>query len=194
MKELKERIIHDGIVIDNRILKVDSFLNQQLDPALICHIGTEFARRFSDTPIDRIVTIESSGIAVAYAAALAMKNIPVVFARKKMPSHAMENTYHTSVYSYTKEETYEVAISKQFLPAGESVLIIDDFLASGEAALGLASLLQEAQCNVAGIGIVIEKSFQPGCQRLQEAGYRVEALAQIEKFENDRPVFNQAKS
>ncbi|MGE1062120.1 xanthine phosphoribosyltransferase [Megasphaera paucivorans] len=194
MKELKERIIHDGIVIDNRILKVDSFLNQQLDPALICHIGTEFARRFSDTPIDRIVTIESSGIAVAYAAALAMKNIPVVFARKKMPSHAMENTYHTSVYSYTKEETYEVAISKQFLPAGESVLIIDDFLASGEAALGLASLLQEAQCNVAGIGIVIEKSFQPGRQRLQEAGYRVEALAQIEKFENDRPVFNQAKS
>ena len=193
MKELKERIIHDGIVIDNRILKVDSFLNQQLDPSLICHIGVEFARRFSDTPVDRIVTIESSGIAVAYAASLAMKNIPVVFARKKMPLYAMENTYHTSVYSYTKEETYEVAISKQFLPSGESVLIIDDFLASGEAALGLASLLQEAQCKVVGIGIVIEKSFQPGRQRLQEAGYRVEALAQIEKFKNDRPVLNQAE-
>jgi xanthine phosphoribosyltransferase len=189
MDELKQRILRDGRIIDNRILKVDNFLNHQLDTELISHIGAEFARRFQDTHIDRIVTIESSGIALAYATALAMNHIPVVFARKKKSLLSIDEAYHASIYSYTKEESYTVTISKRFLPAQESVLIIDDFLASGEAALGLTSLIREAGCQVAGIGIVIEKSFQPGRNRIEEAGYRIESLARIERFEDGAPIF-----
>ena len=189
MDVLENRILQDGTVIDNRILKVDNFLNHQVDTALVLEIGHEFARRFQNTHIDRIVTIESSGIAIALATAAAMGNIPFVFARKKKSLLSTDEQYHTAIYSYTKEETYEVSISKTFLPAGKSVLIIDDFLASGEAAMGLASLLCEAKCTIAGIGIVIEKSFQPGRGRLEEAGYHVESLARIDRFEDNLPVF-----
>lgn len=189
MDELKARILADGIVIDNRILKVDNFLNQQIDTTLITHVGQEFARRFAQTPIDRIVTIESSGIAVAYAVSLALGNLPVVFARKKKSLLTVGEQYTASIYSYTKEETYTASISKAYLHAGESVLLIDDFLASGAAALGLADLVQKAGCTVAGIGIVIEKTFQPGRQKLTDAGYHVESLARIDHFENNAPVF-----
>lgn len=189
MEALEKRILQDGVVIDNRVLKVDNFLNHQIDTALILEIGKKFARLFQGTRIDRIVTIESSGIAIALATAAAMGNLPVVFARKKKSLLSTDEQYHTSIYSYTKEETYEVTISKPYLPAGQSVLIIDDFLASGEAAIGLVSLLTEAQCTVAGIGIVIEKSFQAGRERLEEAGYHVEALARIDRFEEDVPIF-----
>lgn len=189
MDELKARILADGIVIDNRILKVDNFLNQQIDTALITHVGEEFARRFAGAPIDRIVTIESSGIAVAYAVSLAMGNLPVVFARKKKSLLTIGEQYTASIYSYTKEETYTASISKAYLHAGERVLLIDDFLASGAAAFGLTELVKEAGCSVTGIGIVIEKTFQPGRQRLEKAGYRVESLARIARFENNAPVF-----
>lgn len=152
MLELENRIKKDGRVIDNRILKVDSFLNHQLDPALLTRMGQELARLYADTAIDRIVTIETSGIAVAYAVAMAMGNIPVVFARK-------------------------------------NILIIDDFLASGAAALGLIRLVQQAGSRTAGIGVVIEKTFQPGRATLEQAGYRVEALASIESFTDNQPIF-----
>ncbi|MCH4178641.1 MAG: xanthine phosphoribosyltransferase [Megasphaera sp.] len=189
MDELKKRILQDGIVIDNRILKIDNFLNQQIDTALITHVGQEFANRFQDQHIDRIITIEASGIAVAFAASLAFGNIPVVFARKKKSLLMQDELYTTSIYSYTKEESYTASISKSYLHAGERVLLIDDFLASGAAALGLAELAKQAGCTIAGIGIVVEKSFQPGRQKLEAAGYRVESLARIAKFANNAPVF-----
>lgn len=175
MEELKQRILQDGLVIDNRILKIDNFLNQQIDTALINHVGQEFARRFKDVHIDRIVTIESSGIAVAYAASLALNNLPIVFARKKK--------------SLLTKEEYTATISKAYLHAGESVLIIDDFLASGAAAVGLTDIVAQAGCTVAGIGIVVEKTFQSGRKTLEDAGFRVESLARIARFENNKPVF-----
>lgn len=189
MLELENRIKKDGRVIDNRILKVDSFLNHQLDPALLTRMGQELARLYADTAIDRIVTIETSGIAVAYAVAMAMGNIPVVFARKKRSLLSIDDQYVTSVYSYTKEEEYTASISRQYLPARENILIIDDFLASGAAALGLIRLVQQAGSRTAGIGVVIEKTFQPGRATLKQAGYRVEALASIESFTDNQPIF-----
>ena len=141
MDELKQRILQDGIIIDNRILKIDNFLNQQIDTTLINHVGQEFARLFQDVPVDRIVTIESSGIAVAYAVSLAMNNRPVVFARKKKSLLTSGEQYTASIYSYTKEESYTASIGKSYLHAGESILIIDDFLASGAAAVGLATAI-----------------------------------------------------
>lgn len=189
MDELKKRILEDGIIIDNRILKIDNFLNQQIDTTLINHVGQEFARRFQGMHIDRIVTIESSGIAVAYAVSLAMGNLPIVFARKKKSLLTKGEQYTAAIYSYTKQEEYTASISKSYLHAGESILIIDDFLASGAAAIGLTKLAAEAGCKIAGIGIVVEKTFQCGRHKLEEAGFRVESLARISRFENNRPVF-----
>lgn len=189
MEELKQRILQDGLVIDNRILKIDSFLNQQIDTALINHVGQEFARRFNDVHIDRIITIESSGIAVAYAASLAMNNCPVVFARKKKSLLTKGEQYSAKIYSYTKEEEYTATICKDYLHAGESVLIIDDFLASGAAAVGLTKIAAQARCSVKGIGIVVEKTFQSGRGTLEKAGFRVESLARIARFENNKPIF-----
>lgn len=189
MEELKQRILQDGLVIDNRILKIDNFLNQQIDTALINHVGQEFARRFKDVHIDRIITIESSGIAVAYAASLALNNLPIVFARKKKSLLTKGEQYTAKIYSYTKKEEYPATISKAYLHAGESVLIIDDFLASGAAAVGLTDIVAQAGCTVAGIGIVVEKTFQSGRKTLEDAGFRVESLARIARFENNKPVF-----
>lgn len=189
MDELKQRILQDGIIIDNRILKIDNFLNQQIDTTLINHVGQEFARLFQDVPVDRIVTIESSGIAVAYAVSLAMNNRPVVFARKKKSLLTSGEQYTASIYSYTKEESYTASICKSYLHAGESILIIDDFLASGAAAVGLTEIAAQAGCSVAGIGIVVEKTFQGGRQTLESKGLRVESLARIARFENNAPVF-----
>ena len=188
MEELKQRILQDGLVIDNRILKIDNFLNQQIDTALINHVGQEFARRFKDVHIDRIITIESSGIAVAYAASLALNNLPIVFARKKKSLLTKGEQYTAKIYSYTKKED-TATISKAYLHADESVLIIDDFLASGAAAVGLTDIVAQAGCTVAGIGIVVEKTFQSGRKTLEDAGFRVESLARIARFENNKPVF-----
>ncbi len=188
MEILKQRINEEGRVLDNRVLKVDSFLNHQIDPALFQAIGKEIAKRFEGKQIDRIVTIEASGIALALMAAIEM-NVPLVFARKKKSIFMTDEVYHSVVYSYTKEENYDVTVSKRFLPAGEHVLIIDDFLASGEAAMGLAKLVESAGDTVEGIAIVIEKSFQPGRERLERAGYHVESLIRIERFEDNRCIF-----
>ncbi|MCF0154775.1 MAG: xanthine phosphoribosyltransferase [Veillonella sp.] len=188
MKLLEERINAEGRVLDNRVLKVDGFLNHQIDPQLFQEIGKEIARRYKDAGITRIVTIEASGIALALMAAIEL-NVPLVFARKKKSILMVDDVYHAKVYSYTKEENYDITISKKFLPAGDKVLIIDDFLASGEAAMGLAKLVESAGDTVVGMAIAIEKSFQPGRKRLEEAGYRVESLVRIKEFKDDKCVF-----
>ena len=151
-------------------------------------MGKEIAARFKDKGIQRIVTIEASGIAVALPVAIEM-DVPLVFARKKKWILMTDDVYHSVVYSYTKEENYDVTISKRFLPEGEKVLIIDDFWASGEAAMGLCKLVESAGDTVEGIAIVIEKSFQPGRERLERAGHDVQSLVRIKAFENDRCVF-----
>ncbi len=188
MKILEDRIRKEGIVLNNRVLKVDSFLNHQIDPDLFAEIGKEIARRFEGEKIDRIVTIETSGIAIAIMVALEL-HVPLVFARKKKSILMTEDVYCSKVYSYTKEENYDISISKKFLPAGERVLIIDDFLASGEAAIGLAHMVEDAGDEVVGMSIVVEKSFQPGRERLERAGYRVESLVRIARFEDNSCVF-----
>ncbi len=188
MKLLQQRINEEGRVLDNRVLKVDGFLNHQIDPVLFQKIGKEIARRYQDAGITRIVTIEASGIALALMAAIELK-VPLVFARKKKSILMVDDVYHAKVYSYTKEENYDITISKKFLPAGDKVLIIDDFLASGEAAMGLAKLVEAAGDTVVGMAIAIEKSFQPGRKRLEDAGYRVESLVRIKEFKDDKCVF-----
>ena len=188
MELLKQRIREEGIVLNNRVLKVDGFLNHQIDPQLFKAIGKEIADRYRDAGVQRIVTIEASGIALALMAALEL-DVPLVFARKKKSILMVDDVYHSVVYSYTKEENYDNTISKKFLPAGEKVLIIDDFLASGEAAMGLAKLVEDAGDEVVGMAIAIEKSFQPGRERLEHAGYRVESLVRIKEFKDNGCVF-----
>ena len=175
MELLKQRIREEGIVLNNRVLKVDGFLNHQIDPQLFKAIGKEIADRYRDAGVQRIVTIEASGIALALMAALEL-DVPLVFARKKKSI-------------LTKEENYDITISKKFLPAGEKVLIIDDFLASGEAAMGLAKLVKDAGDEVVGMAIAIEKSFQPGRERLENAGFRVESLVRIKVYNDNKCVF-----
>lgn len=188
MRLLKDKIITEGKVLNNSILKVDSFLNHQIDPVLMKEMGEEFAQRFKNDKVTKILTIEASGIAIAVMTGLVL-NVPVVFARKKKSSATTEDTYTAEVYSYTKAEYNNVTVSKRFIVPGDNVLIIDDFLANGEAALGLANIVRQAGCNIAGIGIVIEKSFQPGAEKLAEAGYRVESLVRIAAFENNQVKF-----
>lgn len=178
MELLKQKIMNEGIVLNDQVLKVDSFLNHQMDPTLMMEIGKEFARRFEGAGITRILTIESSGIAPAIMAALVME-VPMIFARKQKSLTLRDDIYVQKVYSFTKQESNEITISKKFIQPGDRVLIIDDFLAHGEAAFGLAKIAEQAGATVAGIGIVIEKSFQLGAEKLQEAGYRVESLARV---------------
>jgi xanthine phosphoribosyltransferase len=190
MLSLKERINNEGIVLNNSILKVDAFLNQQIDPDLLMEIGREFYFRFQGKKIDRILTVEASGISVALTTGLLM-HVPVVFARKQKSVIMNEEAYQTEVFSFTKKKTSTIAVLKKFLPSGENVLILDDFLAMGEASMGLINLVHQAGSEVIGIGIVIEKSFQTGRQRLVDAGYQVESLARIKKFENNKVVFEE---
>ena len=188
MELLKEKIRQEGLVPSDNILKVDSFLNHQIDPALMMAVGEEFARRFADAGITKILTIESSGIAAALTAGLKL-NVPLVFARKKKSALMNEDAYVTSVHSFTKNETNQVTVLKKFLPEGETVLIIDDFLANGEAALGLVDLVEQSGSKVAGIGIVIEKAFQNGGARLRDKGFRVESLARIASLTEGKVAF-----
>jgi len=181
MEQLKQRIRSEGIVISDKILKVDSFLNHQVDPQLMHDIGTEFARRFADSWVTKILTLESSGIAPALMTGLALR-VPVVFAKKRIPSTLTQGFYRTSVFSYTKQETTELIVAERFLGPADTVLIIDDFLANGEAARGLTDIVTRSGAALAGIGIVIEKSFQPGGALLRERGLRVDALVRISRL------------
>lgn len=181
MQLLKEKIIKEGIVLKGEILKVDSFLNHQIDPELMMEIGKEFANRFANKKIDRILTIEASGIAVALTTGL-MLNVPVVFAKKGKSELMNDDAYYADVYSFTKKINSKVSVLKKFMPPAQNILIIDDFLAHGEAALGLAEIVHQANSTVAGIGIVIEKQFQGGAAKLIEKGYHLESLARIKAF------------
>ena len=183
MDMLIEKIKSEGIVLSPSVLKVDSFLNHQIDPQLMHEVGKEFADRFSSSGITKILTIESSGIAPAVMAGLQL-NVPVVFARKRKSLTLVNDLITASVYSFTKEETSEISVSKKYLSEKDNVLIIDDFLANGQAALGLADIANKAGSAIAGIGIVIEKGFQNGGQLLREKGFRVESLAIIDSLES----------
>lgn len=181
MELLKQKILDCGRALDEHVLLVDSFLNHQVDVKLMQEVGREFARRFADAGITRIVTIESSGIAPAAMAALEM-DLPLVILKKSKSSILKEGILQTEVFSFTKNAPYMLTLKPQFVHPGDRVLLIDDFLANGEAALGASSLLERAGAEVAGIGIVIAKTFQPGLKKLQEAGYRVEILAPVKRM------------
>lgn len=182
MRALKERIVADGVAIGTEIVKVDSFLNHQIDVELLDEIGREFAERFEGSGVSKILTVEASGIAVACMAARHFGNIPVVFAKKTSPSTMTEDFYGAEVKSFTKGTTSMVRVSKKYLNPGDRVLILDDFLAHGEAAFGMAELVKQAGAELAGIGAVIEKQFQGGGKRLRDKGCRVESLAVIESI------------
>jgi xanthine phosphoribosyltransferase len=182
MKLLKERILRDGRCFPGGILKVDNFINHQMDPILMKSIGVEFVRRFANAPINKVITVEASGIAPAIMVGYLLE-LPVVFAKKKMPS-TMENMLSTSVYSFTKQRSYNVCVSKDFLCAGDKVLFIDDFLANGNAAKGMIDLVQQAGAELLGMGFIIEKAFQHGGDELRALGMKVESLAIIESLEN----------
>ena len=189
MQLLKDRIVKDGQVIGTEIIKVDSFLNHQIDVALVAEIGKELAARFADAGITKILTIESSGIAIACAAAIHMNGIPVVFAKKAAPSTMTDGFYSVEVTSFTKRTVSAVMVSKKYLSKGDRILIVDDFLAHGEAAAGLAKIAEKAGAVVCGIGAAVEKEFQGGSARLRELGYRVESLAVIASMQDGQITF-----
>ncbi|MFI8574219.1 xanthine phosphoribosyltransferase [Rossellomorea aquimaris] len=193
MNLLKNKIEDEGVVLSDTVLKVDSFLNHQVDPELMMEIGKEFARRFKDLGITKVLTIESSGIAPGVMAALQL-NVPLVFARKRKSLTLSEGVLTSKVYSFTKQEENTISISSKYIGENDRVLLVDDFLANGQAALGLIDLVKQAGANVAGIGIVIEKSFQDGGKLVRETGYRVESLAEIQSLENGKVTFKQEEA
>ena len=182
MNFLEERILKDGVVKPGHILKVDSFLNHQMDIQLMEQIGKEFHRRFSYLPITKVLTIEASGIAVAYPVAREF-GVPMVYAKKTDSVNMDGDLYVAEVESYTKKKTTRVIVSKKFLSPEDHVLIIDDFLANGCALQGLISIVESAEATVAGLGIAIEKGFQEGGERMRNLGYHLESLAIIESMD-----------
>lgn len=184
MELLKKKIIKEGKALNNQILKVDSFLNHQVDANLMDEIGKEFSNYFSNTRIDKVVTIESSGIAPALATAKYL-NVPLLILKKQQSSILNDDLYQTMVHSFTKNSDYILTASKKYLIKGENILFVDDFLANGEAALGTMKILEQAECNLSGIGIVIEKSFQAGREKLDKLGINVYSLARISKLDKD---------
>ncbi|AOR23530.1 xanthine phosphoribosyltransferase [Clostridium taeniosporum] len=182
MENLHKRILKEGQALSSDVLKVDSFLNHQVDADLMYEMGTYFKNYFKDHNITKIFTIESSGIAPTVMTAMQM-NLPMVILKKQSSKILKGDVYQTTVHSFTKGTDYELTLQKKYINEDDNILIIDDFLANGEAALGAARLVEGAGAKVAGIGIVIEKSFQPGPKLLQEKGYDVYSLAKIEKLE-----------
>ena len=188
MEQLKNKILQEGKVLSESVLKVDSFLNHQIDPELMQEVGKEFAARFSDSNITKILSIESSGIAPAMMAGLYL-GVPVIFARKRKSLTLTDHLYTSSVHSFTKNETNDISVSKDFLLADDVVLVIDDFLANGQAVHGLVDIIGQAKAQLAGVGIVIEKGFQPGGAAIREQGIRVESLANIRSLANGKVEF-----
>ena len=184
MNLLKERILKDGTVKAGNVLKVDSFLNHQIDVALLDEIGREFKRLFNDKKITKILTIEASGIAVACAAARHFDDVPVVFAKKAQSINLDGESYTTKIESFTHKKIYDVIVSKKYIGPDDSILIIDDFLANGCALLGLIELVKSAGAKVEGIGIVIEKGFQTGGKTIRDMGIDLKSLAIIESMDD----------
>ena len=182
MNFLEERILKDGVVKPGNVLKVDSFLNHQMDVQLLDEIGREFKRRFADANVTKVLTIESSGIAIACSVAREF-GVPMLFAKKAKSVNLDGEMYTATVESFTHKKTNQVIVSKKFLQAGDRVLIIDDFLANGCALQGLISIVETADAEVVGCGIVIEKGFQEGGERLRNLGYHLESLAILESMD-----------
>ncbi len=183
-KPLCDRILADGSVRPGGILKVDSFLNHQIDVALLNELGREFARRYADEKITKILTVEASGIGIACIAAQYF-NVPVVFAKKHQTKNISSDTYTAEVPSFTHGCTYEIRISRKYLAPEDRVLLIDDFLATGHALMGLAEIVREAGGTVVGAGIAIEKGFQGGGNLLRNSGMRVESLAILSSMDDE---------
>ena len=190
MQELNDKIKEFGTVLPGNVLKVDAFLNHQVDPELMLHVGQEFAKRFADEGVTKIWTVESSGIAPAVMTGLAMK-VPVIFARKHKSLTLNNNMYVADVYSYTKKKTNRISISKKYVAPDDKILMIDDFLANGQAVEGMLEIADQAGVKVAGAGIVIEKSFQPGGKELRDRGIRVESLARIKSLADNQIEFEE---
>ena len=188
MYALEQKILSEGIVLSDEVLKVDAFLNHQIDPVIMQLIGKEFAARFKDAGITKIITIEASGIAPAIMAGLEL-GVPVIFARKYQSLTLKDDLYRSKVFSFTKQTESTIAISNKHIRSADKAFVIDDFLANGQAALGLIDLIHQAKAEVVGVGIVIEKSFQPGRDILLEKGYRVESLARVKSLANGTVEF-----
>lgn len=188
MELLEKRIIEQGKAIGSDVVKVDMFLNHQIDVDLLCEIGKEFRRIFDSQKINKIVTIEASGIGIACIAAQYF-SVPVVFAKKGANRNVGDNIYKADVYSFTKGTTTTIGVSKDYLSPDDHILIIDDFMANGKAVHGLINIINQAGASVEGIGIVIEKGFQPGGDALRSLGYRVESLAVIKSIDDGKVVF-----
>lgn len=183
MDLLKKRIQTDGTMIGNDIVKVDMFLNHQIDVELIQAIGLEFYNRFKEKQITKILTIEASGIPIACMAALYFK-VPVLFGKKFTTDSHDDSVFVSDVYSFTKKQNYNIRVSKEFLNENDQVLIIDDFLANGQAIIGLLNIVTQAKSTVCGVGIVIEKGFQPGRKNIEEKGLHVESLAIVDSIKD----------
>jgi xanthine phosphoribosyltransferase len=188
MNLLQDRILEEGIVISDNILKVDSFLNHQIDPALMDELGKEIANRFRDMQPTKVLTLESSGIAVALMAGLHLK-VPVLFAKKKKPSTMKEASYSAHVHSFTKNITTDVIVSAKYLTQTDRILIVDDFLANGDAATALADIIKQSQATLLGVSVAIEKGFQPGRKLLEEKNILVHSLVSIKSLVGGKVTF-----
>lgn len=188
MELLKQKILSDGYVLNKNVLKVDSFINHQIDVNLFDEMGKEFNRLFQDCEVTKVLTIEASGIGVACMTAKYF-NVPALFAKKHEAVNMDLETYETEVFSFTKNKLYKVRVSKNYLNSQDKVLIVDDFLANGNAIAGLVDIVQQAGAEVVGVGILIEKGFQEGRSQVEHLGIRVESLAIIEEMEPGRVVF-----
>ncbi|WP_080241857.1 xanthine phosphoribosyltransferase [Staphylococcus epidermidis] len=185
MESLGRKVKEDGVVIDEKILKVDGFLNHQIDVKLMNDVGKTFYESFKDAGITKILTIEASGIAPAIMASFHF-DVPCLFAKKAKPSTLKDGFYSTDIHSFTKNKTSTVIVSEEFLGADDKVLIIDDFLANGDASLGLNDIVKQANATTVGVGIVVEKSFQNGRQRLEDAGLYVSSLCKVASLKGNK--------
>ncbi|WP_068619672.1 xanthine phosphoribosyltransferase [Paenibacillus tuaregi] len=190
MELLKQRILEEGVVVSNQVLKLDALLNHQVDPALTMEMGREFAARFREDGITRVVTVESSGIPVAFATAYEL-GVPLVFARRKKTLLADPDALCERVPSFTKGIVTDILLSKQFISENDRILFIDDIIANGDAARGLVKIIQRSGAELVGVGIVVEKSFQAGGKAIREQGIRLESLVRIVSLEDGKITFDE---
>lgn len=188
MVALEEKILKDGRVLPGNILKVDCFLNHQIDVAFLLEMGKEIAELYKNESVDKILTIETSGVPIAFAAAQFM-NVPVVFAKKDKSGNISDSVYSSQVTSFTRKNVYDAVVSKDFLEKGDNVLVIDDFLAKGNALNGLIDIINQAEANLCGCAIAIEKGFQGGGDELRQKGIRIDSLAIVESMTEDSLTF-----
>lgn len=188
MDKLKQRIIEEGVIVSNQVLKLDGLLNHQVDPQLTMEMGKEFAKRFREAGVTRVVTVESSGISVAFATAYEL-GVPLLFARRKKTLLAEPDMLCERVPSFTKGIVTDILISREFISADDKILFIDDIIANGDAARGLIKIIERSGAELVGVGIVVEKSFQAGGKGIREQGIRLETLARIESLEGGTITF-----